>query len=75
MNEPNADAIYDELKIYQEAFSSADILNEYKKNSKNGNIKIKSLNFLNFYWKLFKNLYKIKDENWSFFRELFLADK
>jgi hypothetical protein len=36
-NEPNADAIYDELKIYQEAFSSADILNEYKKNSKNGN--------------------------------------
>jgi len=32
-NEPNADAIYDELKIYQGALSSADIMNEYKLNS------------------------------------------
>jgi hypothetical protein len=39
-DDPNADAIYDELKIYQGALSSADILNEYKKNSKNGNIKL-----------------------------------
>jgi hypothetical protein len=36
----NADAIYDELKIYQGALSSADIMNEYKKNSKNGNNKL-----------------------------------
>ena len=36
----NADAIYDELKIYQGALSSADIFNEYKKNSKNGNNKL-----------------------------------
>jgi len=39
-DDPNADAIYDELKIYQGALSSADILNEYKKNSKNGNNKL-----------------------------------
>jgi hypothetical protein len=32
----NADAIYDELKIYQEALSSIDILNEYQISYNNG---------------------------------------
>jgi hypothetical protein len=32
----NADAIYDELKIYQRALSSSDIMNEYQISSNNG---------------------------------------
>jgi len=32
----NADAIYDELKIYQGALSSSDIMNEYQISSNNG---------------------------------------
>jgi len=34
----NADAIYDELKIYQGALSSNEIINEYKNSSNNGNL-------------------------------------
>jgi hypothetical protein len=34
--DPNADAIYDEVKIYQGSLSSADILNEYQISSNNG---------------------------------------
>ncbi len=32
---PNADAIYDEFKIYQGALSSSDIMNEYQISSSN----------------------------------------
>jgi len=35
---PNADAIYDEFKIYQVALSSDEIMNEYQNSSNNGKI-------------------------------------
>jgi hypothetical protein len=35
----NADAIYDELKLYQGALSSNDIMNEYQKSSNNSKLK------------------------------------
>ena len=35
-SDSNADAVYDEFKIYQRALSSVEIMNEYKINSNNG---------------------------------------
>jgi hypothetical protein len=36
VHDSNADAIYDEIKIFKGALSSNDILNEYKNSSNNG---------------------------------------
>jgi len=38
--DPNADAIYDELKIYQGALSSSDIMNEYQNSSNNSKLNL-----------------------------------
>ena len=38
LNDSNADAIYDEIKIYQGALTSTEIMNEYNISSNNGNI-------------------------------------
>ena len=35
-SDSNADAVFDEFKIYQRALSSVEIMNEYKINSNNG---------------------------------------
>jgi hypothetical protein len=38
--DPNADAVYDELKIYQGALSSSDIMNEYQYSSNNSKLNL-----------------------------------
>jgi hypothetical protein len=43
-NQANADAIYDEIKIFKGALSSNDILNEYKNSSNNGIFNYLNLN-------------------------------
>ena len=48
MGDKDADAIYDEIKIYQGALTTAEILNDYITNSPKGNIfKIKFLKLNN----------------------------